>query len=79
MLAAGGHTANARTAAIALAVFEHDEIPPVGAFWSVTMYDAEGFPVSNPINRSAIGDRDGGQFRGRMLAWSIIFPAELSS
>jgi hypothetical protein len=38
--------------------FTKEELPPVGAFWSVTMYDAEGFQVANPINRFAIGDRD---------------------
>jgi hypothetical protein len=38
--------------------FKADEIPPVDAFWSLTMYDAEGFQVANPINRFAIGDRD---------------------
>lgn len=38
--------------------FSKDEIPPVSAFWSVTMYDAEGFQVANDINRFAIGDRD---------------------
>jgi hypothetical protein len=38
--------------------FEADEMPPVGAFWSVTMYDAEGYQVANEINRFAIGDRD---------------------
>ena len=38
--------------------FNKDELPPVGAFWSLTMYDAEGFQVANPINRFAIGDRD---------------------
>ena len=38
--------------------FDKEELPPVGAFWSVTMYDAEGFPVANPVNRFAIGDRD---------------------
>jgi len=31
---------------------------PVHAFWSVTMYDAQGFQVANSINRFAIGDRD---------------------
>jgi hypothetical protein len=38
--------------------FDKDEMPPVNAFWSVTMYDEEGFQVANPINRFAIGDRD---------------------
>jgi len=34
--------------------FEKGETPPVGAFWSVTLYDADGFQVANPINRFAI-------------------------
>jgi hypothetical protein len=38
--------------------FDRDELPPAGAFWSVTMYHADGFPAANPINRYAIGDRD---------------------
>ena len=38
--------------------FPKGEIPPAGAFWSLTMYDADGFPVPNPQNRFAIGDRD---------------------
>jgi hypothetical protein len=38
--------------------FSKAELPPVGAFWSVTMYDQEGFQVANPLNRFAIGDRD---------------------
>jgi hypothetical protein len=38
--------------------FSKDELPPVEAFWSLTMYDAEGYQVANPIDRSAIGDRD---------------------
>jgi hypothetical protein len=38
--------------------FEKAEIPPVEAFWSITMYDAEGFQVANPLDRFAIGDRD---------------------
>jgi hypothetical protein len=38
--------------------FQKDEVPPVNAFWSLTMYDAEGFQVANAINRFAIGDRD---------------------
>jgi hypothetical protein len=38
--------------------FEPDELPPVDAFWSVTMYDADGFQSANALNRFAIGDRD---------------------
>jgi hypothetical protein len=38
--------------------FEKGQTPPVQAFWSITMYDQEGFPIENPINRCAIGDRD---------------------
>jgi hypothetical protein len=38
--------------------FSKEELPPVGAFWSITMYDEAGFQVANPINRFAIGDRD---------------------
>jgi hypothetical protein len=38
--------------------FGKDELPPAGAFWSLTLYDAEGFQVANSLNRFAIGDRD---------------------
>ena len=35
--------------------------PPVGAFWSVTMYDTQEFYlVANPIDRYSIGDRTPG-------------------
>lgn len=38
--------------------FDADALPPVKAFWSLTMYDDEGFQIANPLNRFAIGDRD---------------------
>jgi hypothetical protein len=38
--------------------FSKEELPPINAFWSVTMYDSAGFQVPNPLNRFAIGDRD---------------------
>jgi hypothetical protein len=31
--------------------FDKGNTPPANAFWSVTLYDAEGFQVANPLNR----------------------------
>ena len=34
--------------------FDKASLPPVDAFWSVTLYDLEGYQVANPANRFAV-------------------------
>src|SRR5262249_32256843 len=31
--------------------FNRADAPPANAFWSITLYDPEGFQVANPLNR----------------------------
>ena len=38
--------------------FDKSAIPPVRAFWSLTLYDDQGYFTANALSRYAIGDRD---------------------
>ena len=42
--------------------FAKGELPPVRAFWSLTLYDDQGYFAANPVKRFAIGDRDALKF-----------------
>ncbi len=38
--------------------FASGQLPPVSAFWSLALYDANGFAIENPIGRTQIGTYD---------------------
>lgn len=39
-------------------VFDQKRLPPANAFWSITLYDADGYFVDNAEHRYALTDRD---------------------
>lgn len=39
--------------------FAPGQFPPVHGFWSITVYDENGFLVTNPINRYSVGSETG--------------------
>jgi hypothetical protein len=42
--------------------FTKGELPDVKGFWSLTMYDSEGFFVANPLDRVCLSQRDDFRF-----------------
>ena len=40
--------------------FPKGDLPPAGAFWSLTMYGSDNYLYDNPLNRYAIGNRTTG-------------------
>jgi hypothetical protein len=65
--------------------FKRGQLPPVRAFWSLTLYDARILLYANPLMRYSIGDRTTGLKRGADGGLTIIVshnepgPAERSN
>jgi len=56
--------------------FDARHLPPVDAFWSITLYDKSYNLVENPINRYAISDRTKGLKHNRDGSLTIIMQSE---
>ncbi len=57
--------------------FPAKDLPPYGSdgFWSITLYDAAGFLVANPISRYSIGDETPGLIRAADGSLTIVVSA----
>jgi hypothetical protein len=57
--------------------FPAGDLPPHGSdgFWSITLYNAAGFLVANPIDRYSIGDDTPGLVRGHDGSLTIVVSA----
>jgi hypothetical protein len=57
--------------------FPAGDLPPHGSdgFWSITLYNAAGFLVANPIGRYSIGDETPGLLRGADGSLTIVVSA----
>lgn len=56
--------------------FAAGQTPPVGAFWSLILYDNNFFLVDNPINRYTINDRTDGLVRDADGGLTIVIANE---
>ena len=57
--------------------FPAGDLPPHGAdgFWSITLYDAAGYLVANPVNRYSIGNETPGLAQGPGGSLTIVVSA----
>lgn len=74
---ADGEVLDGRTGSYAIE-FPPGALPPVRAFWSLTMYHGEGLLVENPMGRYAVGDRTPGLTYGAdgalRIGMSVVEP-----
>ncbi len=54
----GGEALSGANGTIYKIRFKKGQLPPVKAFWSLTVYDDRGFLIDNPIDRFSISSRD---------------------
>src|SRR5262249_46973982 len=52
--------------------FDKSTVPPAEAFWSITLYDMQGFQVPNPLNRFAVSNWMPFKIQFRWLARSLF-------